>query len=827
MIQDLNGAWQAKQAHSTDADAEARAAGEWLEATVPGCIHLDLMKAGKIPDPFYGFNDEDVQWVADAHWLYRRAFTCDEGVLGAARVELVCRGLDTFATVHLNGAELGRADNMFLEWRWDVTDLLKAGPNELLVLFESPRRVGLALMEEHGRLPIWDRESPQRAYTRKAQYASGWDWGPNLNTSGLWRPLLLEAFSKGRLSDVCARADWSDPARASIGVTVEVVAIAPCRADVQVEVTGPSFKRAVPVSERLEPGLRRLHVAVPVEDAQPWWPAGMGPQNLYAVSVTGRLDEEELVPASLNVGFRRVELLREKDDEGETFILRVNGEPVFCRGANWVPADSFLPRLTAADYEGLVHRAAAANMNMLRVWGGGVYESEAFFDACDRLGIMVWLDFMFACSAYPDHLDWFCKSVRAEAEQNVRRLRNHASLVLWCGSNENHVLLRGAGSRAGLKLYHEVLPAVCAELDPTRPYWPGSPYGGEDPGSPAEGDQHYWEVWHGSAPVEAQRRYNGRFVSEFGMQAPPTLETIRQYIPSGGHNMLSRVMEHHNRSAGGTEKLYRYLAAEFRVPGDFADTVYLMQLMQAEAVRAGVEHWRSRKFRTAGALFWQFNDCWPVTSWSCLDCAGRPKVLYYYARRFFAPVLPVIDRRDGRFTVSIVNDRRAAFEGELICGFGRLSGEQSWVERRPVCVPANGVQLCREKPESELDMGRPEESYFWCRLMEGGQETARNAWLLLPCKHMELEAPEWDVEVKGVGPRQLAVRVTGNMFARGTWLHAEGLEADYSDNFFDSLPELPSRVLIRTATPVEPDEVQRRLRVRSVAETQQGQPRRQ
>jgi beta-mannosidase len=820
MMHDLSGRWKLKEAASTDALAEAGAPGQWLAAAVPGCVHLDLMKAGRIPDPFYGFNDLEVQWVAERHWLYRRSFRCPPALARMERADLVFRGLDTFAHVFLNGQQVGRADNMFREWRWDVTQLLSRGSNELLVLFESPKAVGEALLHEHGKLPIWDAESPQRAYTRKAQYASGWDWGPNLNTSGIWRAVFLEGFSQGRVSDVWAPADWSDPARPVVNVSVEIAATQSCAAKVEARLTKGRFKKSASTSARLKAGTNVVRMPLEVPRPELWWPAGFGPQNLYELTVRASLDGEELPPTSLRLGLRRAELQRERDEEGESFVIRINGEPVFCKGANWVPADSFLPRLTRKDYDALVKMAAYANMNMLRVWGGGVYEDDRFFEACDRLGIMVWHDFAFACAAYPDHLDWFCESARAEAEDNVRRLRNHPSLVFWCGNNENYLVLRQAQSQAGIKLYEQILPEVCRRLDPTRPYWPGSPYGGEDPNSPSEGDQHFWTPWHGWAHPDVQRRYKGRFIDEFGIQAPPALETIREYIPSGGHDMLSRVMEHHNRDGGGTEKLYRYLAAFFRVPCSFADTVYLMQLAQAEAVKVGVEYWRSRKFLTAGALFWQFNDCWPVTSWSCLDYKRRPKALYYYARRFFAPVLPVIDQRHGRFTVAVVNDTREEFEGELVCGFATLDGDQAWVERGGVSVPANRAAVAKVKESAELDMSDPTRHFFWCRLLGHDGEVGHNAWLLLPCKHMQLSVPEWEVKVQRAGKRRFAVRLASDTFAKGVWVDVEGTEAGFSDNFFDAFPEVPVSLTITTGTDMEVQELRRRLRIRSAADAQ-------
>ncbi len=431
MTIDLTGEWSMRQAEGADPAEEAGRDGEWLSAAVPGCVHLDLMAARRIPDPFYGFNDDDVQWVAAADWLYRRTFDCSADVLALKRTELVCEGLNTFATVVLNGNTLGRADNMFRTWRWNVTGMLRAEGNELLVLFESPVRVGKELVEaDEERLT--SAFGGTRTYVRKAQYEAGWDWGPNLDTSGIWRPIRLEGFDHARLADASYTVDWATPERPVVQVTCEIEALKACTAGLTATLDGQSAE----AKAKLKAGANTVKLSIPVNEPRLWWPAGFGAQDLYTLTVTGEAGGEALEPATLTVGLRQVELRREADEEGESFVICVNGEPIFCRGANWIPADSFVPRLTREDYDELIGMAADANMNMLRVWGGGIYERPEFYDACDRLGIMVWQDMMFACGLYPDHIDAFCENVRAEARDAVRRLRNHPSLALWCGNNE-------------------------------------------------------------------------------------------------------------------------------------------------------------------------------------------------------------------------------------------------------------------------------------------------------------------------------------------------------------------------------------------------------
>ncbi len=823
MSLDLGGAWQFQEAESTDPLAERHQQAPWLKAQVPGCVHLDLMREGRIPDPFYGMNEPEVQWVARKHWLYRRVFDCPETLLGEKRVELVADGLDTLAHVCLNGERLGRSDNMFVAWRWDVTDLLRSEGNELLILFESPELGAQRLKEADSELEIEVEFGRARSYLRKAQYAGGWDWGPELNTSGVWRPIRLEGYSRGRIADVSYEVDWSEPHRPLLTARCALELIEQCDATMCAELTGHGTAESDSASCKLDAGTHTLAVTLPVEQPRLWWPAGFGEANLYCLNVELSLGTDDVTSRQLDVGLRQVELRREEDEEGESFVVHVNGEPIFCRGANWIPIDSFLPRATPGDYEQLVSLAADANMNMLRIWGGGIYEADEFFDACDRNGIMVWTDFMFACSPYPDHLPEFVDSVRVEAEQAIQRLRNHPSLVLWCGNNECAWLNRQYERLPGERIYEELLPELCERIDPTRPYWAGSPYGGPQPNAPTHGDQHNWSPWWGWMHPRSQQSFPGRFVSEFGFQAPPTLETIRDYIPAAEHHMQSRGMEQRQKARDGTARLYKLLSEFFRIPGSFEDTVYLMQLMQGEAVKLAVDYWRSRKFRTAGALFWQHNDCWPVTSWSCLDWKKRPKALYYYARRFFAPAFPILlGTNDGAYELVVVNDLPAQFEGEVIYGFGRLNGDQQWVERVPCCVEPNGLlRAARIAPESLQD-GDPADVYLWCRLLDNGREVARNTAFMLPHKHLDFARPEWQTEVERLADRRYQLRLTNWCFAKGVWLRVEGADARFSDNYFDVFPELPTHVVIETDKEMEPNELKRRLRIRCVADTREA-----
>ncbi len=821
MILELGGSWSVRRATGLEPLAAARRRKGWLEARVPGCVHLDLMAAGQIPDPFYGLNELDVQWVEAEDWLYRRTFQCAAELKKAERVDLVCEGLDTFATVLVNGRQAGKADNMFCRWRWDVTRLIREGKNELLVHFLSSSGVGRSLMEKHGALPAVGE--PGRVYVRKAQYATGWDWGPRLSTCGIWRPIYLDAWSGARIADLHAPVDWSDPKRPVLRLRVELEALRQLEAALEAELRDGRTVARAELGGRLRAGKNVLRADMSVPRPRLWWPLGHGEQNLYELRLAGTAGGAALEGRTLRVGLRRVELRRQKDRDGESFVLHVNGRPVFCRGANWAPADSFLPRLSGPAYEALVRRAADANMNMLRVWGGGVYEADQFYDACDRLGIMVWQEFAFACACYPDNLGWFIESVRREAQDNVRRLRNHPSLVLWCGNNENHWGWHDWWNKPpvwGERIYHELLPSVCAELDPDRPYWPGSPYGGERPNSPQAGDQHFWDVWFNWLPADHYRTQNGRFVSEFGMQAPPALDTIREYIPAAQRHMQSRGMVHHNKCGLGTERLYRYLAEFFRIPARFEDTVYLMQLVQGEVLKLGVEHWRARKFRTAGALFWQLNDCWPVTSWSCVDSRLRPKALWYYARRFFAPVLVAPGRGEAGMCTTIVSDLPERFQGMLVCGLSDVDGDRVWSADIKVDVPANGVEQFVVRKQKDLQLKDPAREFFWCRLLRGNELVSANSLFFAPYRQVALPAVEWQVDVRQAGERCFEVTLESNAFAKGAWLRLEGMEAEFEDNYFDALASVPVTVRLRTPQDVPAEAVARRLLIRTVGDVQ-------
>ena len=648
----LNGDWQFRQAGNDD----------WLPATVPGGVHTDLLALGKIPDPFVGDNELKVLWVAESDWEYRRTFSVDSALFAQPHVSLVCDGLDTIADVYVNGTWLGHAENMFRRWEWDVKPLLRAGENEVRIFFGSPLRF---IAARQAQLPLTGGgDIPGGPHLRKAPCHFGWDWGPKLPPIGVWKDIRLEGFSS-RLTDVHLRQQHED-GRVTISADISAQSGYDLKAEIMVflTVTGPG-------GEKFQAGEKLLylmegepHFATPsieIPHPQIWWPNGYGSQPLYEVEITLKDGKKVLDHRSYRIGLRTIELRQEPDPWGKEFTFYVNGVRLFAKGADWIPANSLPTRVTESHLETLIKSAADANMNMLRVWGGGYYPEDRFYDLCDRYGILLWQDFMFACGIYPIDADFF-ENVRVEAVENVRRLRHHASLALWCGNNEMEEGWCDWGwnkpddplnqrLKAGYdRMFHQMLPKLLKVEDPDHPYWPSSasantPFEGAN--NQVQGDCHYWDVWHGRKPFTAYRTQFPRFMSEFGFQALPPLKTIATYADPADWNMTSYIMEHHQRSGSGNGLMIAQMADTFRMPKDFASLVYLSLILQAEGIRYGVEHWRRNRNRVSGTLIWQLNDCWPVASWASLDYFGRWKALHYAAKRFFAPLLlSVVD--DGK-----------------------------------------------------------------------------------------------------------------------------------------------------------------------------------
>ncbi|NPV53769.1 MAG: glycoside hydrolase family 2 protein [Firmicutes bacterium] len=746
----LNGEWKFAEAGRDN----------WETGTVPGCVQLDLMALGKLPDPFYRMDEHYAHELEDKEWIYRKEFDLGfdprfEVLLSEApnpegghgdysmgdyhMAELVFMGLDTLADIYLNGEYLGRAENMFIPHRYDVTSKLAAGRNMIEIRFASPIRE-IKAMERNSPVKLMATCETARPYVRKAQYSYGWDWGPRLAQVGIWRPVYLELIKDASIEHpfFFTREIRDGKAYVSIQAEVRRYVEGELSARVDVAYEGETVASCVVSVKPMKSGEEGIEAFLVIDSPRLWCPNGLelacpnglgglggpgeqsggqpGEQPLYEIKITlskrEENGEEVIDERSFRSGIRTVRLLQERDGQGTSFIFEINGTRVFAKGADWIPADNLLPRLTREDYEEYIRLAREANMNMLRIWGGGIYEDGAFYEACDRHGIMVWQDFMYACAEYPDQFEWFRKLAREEAVEIVKALRNHPSIVLWCGNNENNWGFHswwkvGDPEFLGNYIYKQMLPRICAEYDPSRPYWVSSPYGGEDPdpNSEREGDRHAWDVWSRWVDYDQYRQDRGRFLSEFGFQAMPDWRTVLSYTAPEDRHVLSPVMLAHNKMPEGMERLIRFLVGRIGFPRDLRSFVYLTQFNQVEAVKMGVEHWRSRKFATAGTLYWQFNDCWPVASWSCLDYYRRKKALYYYTRRFFANLLVVIKQADDGIILEGVNDTTREVPGRLRVAAYDLKGGKLGQKELEVRLPANDATKLARCSYEELGIG--------------------------------------------------------------------------------------------------------------------------
>jgi beta-mannosidase len=795
--QPLTGKWKFQQV----------GAEKWLLADVPGGVHTDLMASGRIPDPFVADNEKRVQWVAESDWEYRTSFTCTDGLLSEEKILLVCDGLDTLARLVLNGHELGTTDNMFRRYEWEVKALLNAkGTNDLTITFSSAVKY-ISGKQAVRALPGVPQAIPGGPHLRKAPCQFGWDWGPQLPSIGIWKDIRLEGYSGARLAEVHLRQDHTGGQVAvEVRISVQRWDRAPLAADVRIKApNGQILEKETAISSHDE-----VIVKVPIPRPELWWPNGYGGQPLYQVEVSLlHRDASRMEPLDQHryqLGLRTIELRQQEDQWGRSFVFVVNCLPIFAKGSNWIPADSFPTRITDEYLEGLIRSAAETHQNMLRVWGGGFYEEERFYDLCDRYGILVWQEFIFSCSIYPLDIPEFLENVHAEVVGNVRRLRHRASLALWCGNNEMEWgWVEWNWKRPELqelkvaydRFFHHTLPAWCQAEDPDHSYWPSSPSSDtpfENPNGQRQGDSHYWDVWHGRKPFASYRDQYPRFMSEFGFQALPPLATIRTYADKSDWNMTSYIMEMHQKNASGNSLMVGQMLDTFRLPMDFDSLVYLSMALQAEGIRYGVEHWRRHPDRVAGILYWQLNDCWPVASWSSLDYFGRWKALHYAARRFYAPLMLSIEDKPPEQGVYVSNDLLEPWEGAVRWSLETLSGEILTSGQAPVkAAPQSTTEICKLDFSDRISEDNLRRLVFIAELRQEERLVARQTAGFTPIKHLSLANPAVTAGLhseKG----QLIVELTSRSLALLVEVSLTGADVVFSDNYFNLPPGRTARV---------------------------------
>ena len=793
---------------------------EWLPAQVPGCIHTDLLRNGKIPDPFYGTNEHDLQWIDKKDWEYETSFEVSDELMSESHQELVFDGLDTYADVYVNGKVVLSADNMFRSWRIDLKDRLVSGSNQIRIVFRSPiqedlpklAKLGYALPATNDQSEVGELgEKKVSIFARKAPYHYGWDWGPRFVTSGIWRECRIEAWSEAVIRDLFIRQEEVTASTARLTVVVTAHADDLIDGKLIVTAAGQQWESEV----QLVPGRNNVELALDIKEPKLWWCRGLGDPNLYEFHTAFKIEQRTVAQASVRTGLRSVQLVRKSDQAGTSFYIELNGTPVFAKGANHIPNDSFLTEVTSERYRHEIASAAESNMNMLRVWGGGIYEEKVFYDLCDEYGLMVWQDFMFACSMYPGD-EAFLESVRLEAEENVTRLRNHPSIVLWCGNNEIDSAWAHYDEHAGWgwkqqysqdireklwedyeAIFHKVLPEAVGAFAPGAEYWPSSPlvslsHDKSQHANPSttSGDIHYWGVWHNTEPFDNYNVYVGRFMSEYGFQSFPEPKTVRTYAEESDMELESKVMLAHQKNGAGNRLIKNYMDQYMNEPKDFTSFLYMSQMLQAEAMKTAIEAHRRNKPYCMGTLYWQMNDCWPVASWAGMDYLGRWKALQYVAKRSFRDISLAVTQKEGAVSVHLISDVSAQVNGELRLQLLSFEGKELHGASLPVQADPQAALVVYQREVSEL-LGSydPSSVVFYAELVVDGEVADSKEHYFLKDKELQLQIPEITV-TKVEGSEGTALTVECSAFARQVWLSSEN-EGIFSDNYFDLIPGKP------------------------------------
>ena len=780
-------------------------------AHVPGCVHTDLLANQVISDPFYRDNEKEQLWIGETEWEYNREFSISEELLAKACIRLHCDGLDTIATIFINGQKLADTDNMFRTYEFDIKPLLKKGHNHIKIHFASPLRYQEQM--DAKKIPMQGLVEPMRLTTggwiRKSPCNFGWDWGPKLPTSGIWRNIEIIAYDDIRLEEVVCQQTHHADAK----VTLEVTAtLNQPQSDSTLSIILTDPNSELIAEQVLSDHHTHLTAQFSIQNPQLWWPHSLGQQPLYHVQVILKDKHNKILEQQTKrIGLRTLTLERHADNYGETFHFACNGKAFFSKGANWIPLTPFPAKASHVDYQKLIQMASAANMNMLRVWGGGIYEEDIFYDTCDELGIVVWQDFMFACGTYPGGDADFLANVKAEAYDNVRRLRHHACIALWCGNNEleqcipHHQSWLEAMSWDDYKnLFDKLLPDVVAELSPTTPYWPSSPHSPtgdrENWENPDCGDTHLWAVWHGREPFEWYYSRYDRFCSEFGFQSFPSPQIINEITIAEDRDLLSPVMQHHQRCHIGNGAIKHYMDAWFNEPDSFDNLLWLSQILQGVAMQVAIEHWRRQTPRTMGTLYWQFNSLWPAPTWSSLDWKGGWKALHYMAKRFYEPLLVSLfyKKEEAVVELHLSNDHLSTQSATLHIAITTLDGSLVEENHHNVSIEHN-VSKC----VNQLDMRALIKQYgennllVWASLQVDGHCVSENMLSLLKPKDLCLQAPKIDMQYQELSKDHYEITLKTDKPALYVWLNLPQQEV-FSDNFFHLATERVKVITVKT-----------------------------
>ena len=803
----LNNGWEFSQAGK----------GEWLPATVPGTVHQDLIDNNKLINPFFGMNEEKVQWVEKEDWQYKTTFVLTKEQLSRQAALLNFEGLDTYADIYLNGSLLERTDNMFVGYEIPVKDVLREGENRLQVYFHSPIKMGLPQLETDGfQYPADNDHSKTRVsiYSRKAPYSYGWDWGIRLATSGIWRPVTLELYDAARIEDyfVCQVSVTKEMAK--VNNILEVMSVPQASQQAEV-VLSYSYKDGAKVTEQksvtLQPGLNKVNMPVEIANPHLWMPNGWGEAALYDFEMTVKVDGKAVASEKKRVGLRTIKVVMEDDKDGKSFYFMVNGEPVFAKGSNLIPDDALLPNITTERYYQLVKDAKDANHNMIRVWGGGIYEDDRLYDAADEMGILIWQDFIFACTTYPSD-PAFLRRVAQEAEYNIKRLRSHASLAMWCGNNEIYEGMRYWGwskkyenpaiwneMKEGYdKLFHQLLPAILKEYDADRFYMHGSPYEANwgRPHSWKIADSHNWGTWYGRKPFESFDTELPRFMSEFGFQAFPEMKTIATFAEPKDYALESDVMNAHQKASIGNFLIKKTMALYYEVPEDFEELVYKGLVLQGFGIRHGIEAHRRNRPYCMGSLYWQLNDSWPVVSWSSIDYYGNWKAMHYQSKRAFAPILLNAFKEGDELCIYTLSDELKEYKNVTL-QLKVMDFNGKVLNRKEVKgeVPANASVVFHKEAYNVLATNPTNTLLLMTLKDQKGKVLSEEIYYFNHPKNQELPVAKVSYKVKQLDGK-CEVTLSTKQLARDIFIEIPFQGARFSDNFFDLLPGQTKKIVI-------------------------------
>jgi beta-mannosidase len=821
-----------------------------IETEVPGSVFEALLKNNLIEDPFYGLNEHKLSWVYESDWTYEYEFDVDSRFLDHSKILLCFHGLDTFSDIFLNDTFLSYTNNMFTKYEFKVKSILKDKNNKLKIIFHSPTKKAKEEIKKKG-LNLYNTMEalPGIAYLRKAQYSFGWDWGPKLPDIGIWQPVELLGYDDIIINSIYLEQDFKykmDPLKIKNPVDIssnevnsinllinleldsEVENISALNYIIKIELKSPHnsiINKEIPLKSINQT------INITINNPSLWWTHDLGNPDLYNFKIS-ILNDALIDSYSQKIGLRDIRLIRTPDDRGESFYFMLNGVPIFAKGANWIPIDSFIPRgKKGGFYEINLLYAKEANMNMIRVWGGGIYEDNSFYDLCDELGLLVWQEFPFACRIYPFDKE-FIENIKNEFIQNIIRLRNHPSLALWCGNNEIEVLWKIMIINSDLKdpdkisefkegyirIFEKLLPELIKKYDPYHSYWPSSPSNGylgdnlglTDGNSPDKGDSHYWQVWHGGKPFISYRKFNSRFMSEFGFESFPSIKTIQKFCPQDQLFYNSPMMENHQKNSSGNKKIMTYMKRRFSIPKEFEKQVILSQISQAEAMEYGVEHWRRNRndFQCMGALYWQLNDCWPVASWSSLDYFFRWKALHYFAKRFYSSVFPSVEEDSKEIKFWITNDLNKSqdiiFEWKLLNSNGEIQLDGSFTSNILPCTSTQLGKINLEEVNKEIIRTQNNIIFFSLKNRKNGNVVIYNGFRLFESpKKFSLLDPKISYSINEIineenEVEECQIAIKSQNIALYVFIESNDIDFIASDNFFSLEPNEIRKIVLKS-----------------------------